>query len=208
MSDHRPENHATTCRLLFASSLKNAGLLGESVLHVDVPLFENADAVAGDHHVLRWIHIDLDHDGSVDLALDAWRRVFAAHAAGLIEHVGRDTAKVRADENLKGGRFVVADQANDRESISRAILHRSSRAFRLVASSVLLLRLADNLQLHLPIRGGATCKLYEETALKCTYSKLGIWRARISRIKALAIFLWHSYRDIETVTGVEKNAYQ
>lgn len=126
------------------------------MLDVDVPLLQDTDAVARNHHVLRWIHVHLDHDGAVYLALDARRRIFAAHAAGLVEHVGHDTAEIRADENLKGGRFVVANEANDRESIPGSILHRPSRAFRLIASSVLLLWLTDDFQLHLPICRSAT----------------------------------------------------
>lgn len=158
MGDRRAKNHAATSRLLFTSSLKYTGLLRKSVLHVDVAFLQYTDAVAGDHHVLRRIHVYLDHDGTVDFTLDTRGRVLAADATCLIEHVGRDTAEVRADEDLKRGRFIVTDQTHDRKTVSGTILHRSSGALGLVTSPVLLLRLADYLQLHLSIRGCAACE--------------------------------------------------
>ena len=173
MGDDCTKNHTASGRLLLATSLKHPGLLRESVLDVDVPLLQDADAVARDHHVLRRIHVHLDHDGAVYFPLDARRRIFAAHAAGLVEHMWRDTAEIRADENLKGGRLVVANEANDRESITGSILHGPSRTFRLIAGSVLLLRLTDDLQLHLPICGSATCKLKrEKTSLRFESSRI------------------------------------
>lgn len=156
MGDRRAENHATTGRFLFAAPLKHSSLLRESVLHVHVAFLQNAHAIARHYHILGRIHVHLDHDRAVDLALHAWRRIFAAHAARLIKHMGCHAAEISANENLKRGRLVVADQADDRESIPGSILHRSSRAFRLVTSPVLLLRLTDNLQLHLAIRGRVT----------------------------------------------------
>lgn len=156
MGDRGAKHHTATSRFLFAAPLKHPGFLRESVLHVDVTFFQNAHAIARHYHILGRIHVHLDHDRAVDLALHARRRIFAAHAARLIKHVGRYTAEIRANENLKRGRFVVADQADDRESVPGSILHRPSRAFRLVTSPVLLLRLTDNLQLRLPIGGRVT----------------------------------------------------
>lgn len=109
MGDRRTKHHTTTSRFLFTTTLKYSSLLGKSVLHVDVSLFQNTNAVACDHHVLRWIHVHLDHDGAVDFSLDAGRRVLTADAASLVEHMGCDTAEVGADENLQGGWLVVAN---------------------------------------------------------------------------------------------------
>lgn len=181
MGDGRAKNHTASGRLLLATSLKHSGFLGESVLDVDVPLFQDTDAVARNHHVLRWIHVHFDHDGAVYFPLDARRRIFAAHAARLVEHMGRDTAEIRADENLKGGRFVVTNETNDRESIPGSILHCPSRTLRLIASSVLLLRLTDDLQLHLPICGSATCKLKRKNiiALRIEYNDKNVARMKL-----------------------------
>ena len=153
MGDGRAKNHTATGRLLLAAPLKHPSLLRESVLHVHVTLLQDAHAIARHYHVLGRIHVHLDHDRPVDLPLHARRRIFPAHAARLIKHVGRHAAEIRPDEDLKRGRLVVADQPHDRESIPGTILHRPSRAFRLVTSPVLLLRLTDDLQLHLAIRG-------------------------------------------------------
>lgn len=109
MSDRRAKDHATTGRLLLATTLKYPGLLRKSVLDVYVPFLEDPDAVASDHHVLRRVHVYLDHYRPIDFPFNAGRRVLAADAASLVEHVGRDTAEIRADENLKGRWFVVAD---------------------------------------------------------------------------------------------------
>ena len=170
MSDSSTKNHATTSWFFLATSLKHSGFLRESVLHVDVPFFQNTDAVARDHHVFRWIHVHLDHDGTVDLPFDAWRWIFTAYTASLIKHMGSDTTKIRADENLKGSWFIVTNETNNWESISSSILHCSSRTFRLITSSVLLLGLTDNLQLYLSICRSSTCKLYKNTILKYVQS--------------------------------------
>lgn len=155
MADRRAEDHTTAGRLLLAATLKNPRLLRESVLHVHVSLLQDTHAVAGDHHVLRGFHVHLDHDGPVDLAFNARRRVLPAHATSLVEHVWRNTAQVRADENLKSGRLVVTDQSHDGKPVPSTVFHSSSGAFCLVSCSMLLLWLANNLQLDLSVYGSA-----------------------------------------------------
>lgn len=121
------------------------------MLHVNITLLQDAHAVASDQHVLRRIHIDLDHDRTIDLTFHTRRGVLSADSAGLVEHMGRHSAQVGADEHLQIRRLVVTDQPDDREAIPGAVLHRAPRPLRLIAGSVLLLGLADNLQLNLAV---------------------------------------------------------
>ena len=108
--DHSAEHHSASGGLLLAAALQNAGLLGEAVLNINVALLEDADAVAGDVHIFGGVHVHLDDDRAVDLALDARGRVFAADAAGLVEHVRRDAALVRADEHLRRANSSITNQ--------------------------------------------------------------------------------------------------
>lgn len=70
------------------------------MFNVDISLFQNAYTIAVSAHVFRWIELQFNDAGTIDFFLDARRRIFAAHFASLIEHVGRDFANVGADENL------------------------------------------------------------------------------------------------------------
>lgn len=149
--DGRAEDHAASRGLLLASSLKLSSFLRESVLDIDITLLQDTDAIARD--VLGGLDVDFDHYRAVDLPFHARRGVLAAHAAGLIKHVGQNAAHVGADEYLQARRFIIADQPHDGEAVSAAVLHRASRALRLITSAVLLLGLAKDLQLRLAIRG-------------------------------------------------------
>lgn len=126
MRDSRAEDHAASRRLLLASTLKHPSLLGESVLHVDVALLQDAHAVAGHHHLLGWIHLNLNHNGPVDFALHTGRGVLSADTACLVKHMGCHSTQIGADEHLQARRLVVANQPDDREAIPGAVLHRSA----------------------------------------------------------------------------------
>lgn len=119
------------------------------MFHVNITFFQDADAITGD--ILCRIHVNLDNNRAINLPFDARCRVFAAYSAGLIEHMRRHSAQISTDEYLQSRRFVVADQSDDGKAIPATILYRSPRALRLIASSVLLLRLADNLQLSFTV---------------------------------------------------------
>lgn len=96
--DRGPEYHTAPSGLLLAPG---AQLIWKAMLHVDIPLFEYADAVARRQHVLRRIKLELYHNGAVDLLLRARRGVLSAHPARLVEHVRRHLAHVCTYENLK-----------------------------------------------------------------------------------------------------------
>jgi len=149
--DGRAEDHAASRGFLLASSLKLSSFLRESMFHVNVALLQDTNAVARD--VLGRLNVDLDHDRAVDLPLHTWCRVLAAHSTGLIKHVRQNAAHVGADKHLQARRFVIADQPDDGEAVSAAVLHRTPRALRLITSAVLLLGLADDLQLRLAVGG-------------------------------------------------------
>lgn len=152
MGDHGTKHHATPGGLfLAATTLEHSGLLGETVLDVDVAFLENSDAVAGDDHVLGRVHVHLDDDRAVDLAFDAGGGVLAADSARLVEHVGHHPTQVGTDEDLKCCGFVVVDQSHYWEPVSCTIFYRTSGSFGLVTCPVLLLRLTDYLQLRLTI---------------------------------------------------------
>lgn len=121
------------------------------MLHVDIALFQNANAVACD--VFGRIHVNLYHDRAIDLPLDTRCGVLAAYSTGLVEHVGCHSTEISADEHLQSGRLVTADQSNHGKAIPATVLHRASRALRLIASSVLLLGLTNDLQLRFAIGG-------------------------------------------------------
>lgn len=121
------------------------------MFHVNITLFQNADAIASD--ILCRIHVNLNNNRAINLSFDAGCGVFAAYTAGLIEHVRRHSAQISADEYLQSRRFIITNQSDDRKTISTTVLYRPSRALRLIASPVLLLRLADNLQLSLTVDG-------------------------------------------------------
>lgn len=134
------------------------------MFHVNITLLQDADAIAG--YILCRIHVNLDNNRAINLPFDAGCRVLAAYSAGLIEHVRRHSTQISADEYLQSRRFVIADQSDDGKAISTTVLYRPPRALRLVASSVLLFRLADNLQLSLTIDGNVgwrkkDCKQYQ-----------------------------------------------
>lgn len=114
---------------------------------------QDSNAIACDGHVRFGLEIDLNDHGAVDLLLVALRRVLAGNLAGLIEHVRCHASNVRADEDLEDGNLIVSGQSDDRESIAAAILDGTAAALRLIACPVLLLRLRQNLQLHLAIVG-------------------------------------------------------
>jgi len=67
--------------------------------------------------------------------------------------VRRHASNISADEDLEDGALVVAGQADDGKTIATAILDSSTAALRLVAGTMLLLRLGDDLQLHQAIVG-------------------------------------------------------
>lgn len=98
MRDGGPEDHPAPGGLFLAA---RAELVRKPVLHVDVALLEDADAVARGQHVLAGVQLQLDDDGAVDLLFRAGRRVFAADAARLVEHVGGYFAYICTNENLE-----------------------------------------------------------------------------------------------------------
>lgn len=119
------------------------------MLDIDITLFKNANAVAGD--LLRRIHVNLYYDRAIELPLDTGCGILATYSTGLVEHVGCYSAKISADEHLQSCRLVITDQSNDGKAIPATILHRTSRALRLIASSVLLLGLTNDLQLNFAV---------------------------------------------------------
>lgn len=98
VSDGRPEHHPASGGFLFTPA---ALLVGESVLHVDVSLFKDADAVAGGRHVFSGIHDEFYDYGAVDFSFSAGCRIFPADTTSLVEHMWRYFAHIRTDEDLK-----------------------------------------------------------------------------------------------------------
>jgi len=121
------------------------------MLDIDITLFKNANAIAG--NIFCRIHVNLYYDCAIDFPLNTGCGVLATHSTGLVEHMGCHSAKISADEYLQSRRLVITDQSNDGKTIPATVLYRTSRAFRLIASSMLLLGLTDNLQLSFAIGG-------------------------------------------------------
>lgn len=86
----------------------------------------------------------------------------------------RHSTQIGADEHLQARWLVIANQPDDREAISAAVLHRPPRAFRLIASAVLLFRLADNLQLSFAVGRSIYCR----SEKKMAYTNVGLTFAR------------------------------
>lgn len=151
VGDGGSEHHPTPRGLLFTATLQDSSFRRKPVFDVNVSLFENPNAIAGDHHLLGWIDVHLDDNGPINFSLDAGSWIFATHPAGLVKHMRSHPAEVRANKNLQTRRLVVADQTHNRKSIAGAIFHRSARTLGLVSGAVLLLRLAYYLQLRFAI---------------------------------------------------------